>query len=178
MFLRRLSWSDDAILCGSAHPFQICHGHQPRLRRAASRRLGPKKGHPARGHGRRYPSRLARGTAGGPDAPSIKRAEKPARYTTSFSCRALRRRTRCRSGWSGSAISGRTGGPYWGWTAATCWSLRWRPAPRPSSFRPISGRRISPSLAHFPVLTPSRSAFPILRATSMRWKRACPPTRR
>ena len=44
------------------------------------------------------------------------------RSTTSSSCPPWRRRTSCPPGWRPSGTSAPTAGPFWAWTAGTCWS--------------------------------------------------------
>lgn len=81
------------------------------------------------------------------------------------------------SGWRPSAISIPTDGPFWGWTAATCWKSRWTAARRPSSFPPISGRRTFRSSGRFRIFPRWKNAMVTCPAISTRWKPAFPPTR-
>ena len=71
-----------------------------------------------------------------------------------------------------------TAGPFWGWTAATCWKSRWTAARRPFSSPPISGRRTFRSSGRFPAFRRHGGMLwrPVA-AISTRWKPAFPPTR-
>ena len=83
-----------------------------------------------------------------------------------------------RSGWRRSATCTPTAGPSWGWTAATCSQSPSKPARRPFSSRPTSGRRIFRSSAPFRALRRSQNVSAISLPISTHWKPAFPPTRR
>ena len=57
------------------------------------------------------------------------RTARPARCTTSSCCPVWTRRRSSPTSWRPSATSTPTGGPFWGWTAATCWRSPWKPVP-------------------------------------------------
>lgn len=110
-------------------------------------------------------------------APSTNAAEKRARCIMSSSCRGWKPPKPSPTGWRPSAISIPTGGPFWGWTAATCWKSRWTAARRPFSFPPISGRRTFRSSERFRIFPRWKNAMATCPAISTRWKPAFPPTR-